>query len=291
MASKNPAPRLPETITLSESGLTATVSEDRFVPGSLLLTIGQTPQSHLHVGNPRTLQFEYIQRIGHIIDLIAPSAKPLTALHLGGGALTLPRYVESTRPGSRQQVIEWELDLIELVRRHAPWDQSWSIRLRYGDAREVLGRLPEGLVNSCDLIVVDLFAGDHTPAHLTSTEFYQSTFRFLAPGGVLVANVVDGPGQRFARSQWVTLMAFGGFVGVVGEASIVRGRRLGNLVTVATKSSAEPEWWSELTRLGPHPSASLSGTKLQRLTSGHSPVTDTTATNSPRLGQGLIGQH
>jgi hypothetical protein len=288
MASKNPPPPLPETVTLSESGLTATMSDDRFVPGSLLLTIGATPQSHLNVGHPDILQFEYIRRIGHVIDLIGQPTTPLTALHLGGGALTLPRYLEATRPGSRQQVIEWEPHLIDLVRRHAPWDPSWSIRVRYGDARQMLDRLPGGLRESCDLIVVDLFAGDHTPAHLTSTDFYESTLRYLNPSGVLVANVVDGPGQKFARSQWATLSALCGFVGVVGEASIVRGRRFGNLVTIATKTSGEPSWWPELSRLGPHPSATLSGKKLAHLISGHHPVTDQTATNSPQLGKGFI---
>jgi hypothetical protein len=288
MTSKNPPVTLPETVTLSESGLLATMSEDRFVPGSLLLTIGQTPQSHLNVNRPDILQFEYIRRIGHLIDLINQPGTPLTALHLGGGALTLPRYVETTRPGSRQQVIEWEPDLIDLVRRHAPWDSSWSIRVRYGDARAMLNRLPPGLHESCDVIVVDLFAGDHTPAHLTSTTFYDSVLRYLAPAGVLAVNVVDGPGQKFARSQWATLSALTGFVGVVGEASIVRGRRLGNLVTIARKAPGEPAWWPELSRLGPHPTSTLSGTKLVNLLSGHQPVTDETATNSPQLGKGFI---
>jgi len=288
MASIRPQPPLPDTITLSESGLQATISDDRFVPGSLLLTIGATPQSHLRVDRPDILEFEYIRRIGHIIDLLDPHGSPLTALHLGGGALTLPRYLETTRPGSRQQVIEWEPDLIDLVRRHAPWDPSWSLRVRYGDARALLDRLPAGLKEACDLIVVDLFAGDHTPAHLTSTEFYESALVYLAPTGALVVNVVDASGQRFARSQWATLSALCGFVGVVGEASVVRGRRFGNLVTVGLKQSEEPTWWSELSRRGPHPSATLSGMTLAHLISGHAPVTDQTATNSPQLGKGFI---
>jgi hypothetical protein len=111
---------------------------------------------------------------------------------------------------------------------------------------------------------------------------------YLAPTGTLVVNIVDGPGQKFARSQWATLSALCGFVGVVGEASIVRGRRFGNLVTVAQKTSGEPLWWPELSRLGPHPSATLSGVKLANLTSGHPAVTDQTATDSPQLGKGFI---
>lgn len=288
MTPKTSPHSLPETITLRQSGLKATLDADRFVPGSLLLTIGHTPQSHLHVTSPETLQFEYIRRIGHVVDLIAYPGTPVTALHLGGGALTLPRYVASTRPGSRQQVIEWEPDLVDLVRRHAPWDSAWSIRVRYGDARETLTRLPQGLEDSCDLIVVDLFAGDHTPAHLTSVEFYTGLLPFVHSGGWVVVNLVDGPGHRFARSQWATLASLGGFVGVTGEASVVRGRRFGNLVTVWGPRSEEPPWWSDCIRLGPHPTATLSGKKLSQIIAGVPIVTDDTATSSPKLGGGFI---
>lgn len=286
-----PQPRahpLPATVTLSESGLPATMSEDRFVPGSLVLTIGTTPQSHIHLDNPESLQFEYIRRIGHMIDLIREARAPLTALHLGGGGLTLPRYVATTRPGSRQQVIEWEPDLIDLVRRHAPWDSSWSIRLRYGDAREGLSRLPAGLRGTVDLIVVDLFAGDHTPAHLTTSEFYGALLPFLSSDGWVVVNIVDGPGQKFARSQWATLSSLFGFVGVTGEASVVRGRRFGNLVCLASPAAGVPTWWSDLVRLGPHPTATIHGQKLAHLTAGGIPVTDDTARPSPQLGKGFV---
>lgn len=286
--SKDSPPPLPHSVTLRNSGLTATISKDRFVPGSLLLTVGTTPQSHLHLGDPTSLQFEYIQRIGHVIDLIAPGKKPLTVVHLGAGALTLPRYVAETRPGSRQQVVEWEEDLVDLVRAHAPLDPTWSIRIRYGDARDVVAKLPEGLKGSVDLVVVDLFAGDHTPAHLTSVEFYQAISPLLHERGFVVVNLVDGPGQRFAKSQWATLSSLWGFVGVVGEAGVVRGRRFGNLVTVVSPQSVEPSWWPDLARRGPHPSAQISGAKLSRLISGVTVVRDETATPSPRLGGGFL---
>lgn len=290
VVTKRPAPPLPETVTLSQSGLSATLSEDRFFPGSLLLTMGETPQSHIVRDDPTHLQFEYIRRIGHIIDLIAPDHRPLTALHLGAGGLSLPRYIAATRPGSRQQVIEWEPDLVDLVRRHAPWPGSWSIRLRYGDARETLSRLPSGLHHSADLIVVDLFAGDHTPAHLTSVEFYGQLAPFLSPTGWVVVNMVDGPGHAFARSQWATLACLFGFVGVSGEASVVRGRRFGNLVVAASVQAGMPTWWSDLQRLGPHPSATLQGRKLADLISGHRAVSDATATASPQLGRGFLSR-
>ncbi len=90
------------------------------MPGSWTLYVDGTPQSHVELERPDWLGFEYVRRIGHAIDLVRPEGAPITAVHLGGGALTLPRYVAATRPGSRQQVVELESDLVDLVREHLP---------------------------------------------------------------------------------------------------------------------------------------------------------------------------
>src|SRR5690606_41933523 len=67
------------------------------------------------------------------------------------GALTIPRYIAATRPGSRQQVVELEPALVELVRAELPLPRDASIRVRYGDAREVLGRLPRSEEHTSEL--------------------------------------------------------------------------------------------------------------------------------------------
>ncbi|MGD9605966.1 MAG: spermidine synthase, partial [Leucobacter sp.] len=142
---------MPDPVTLS-SGLVAEFEEDRWVPGAIQLLVDGTPQSHVNMRDPGDLFFEYIRRIGHVIDLFRMPGAPISALHLGGGAFTLPRYIEATRPGSRQQVIELESALVGLVREAAPLPKRASIRVRHGDAREVLGRLPAGMHGAMDLV-------------------------------------------------------------------------------------------------------------------------------------------
>ena len=144
-------------IVLSGSGLLATITPDRWVPGAFTLTVDGTPQSHVNLEDPTELFFEYVQRMGHVIDQLGMPGEPITAVHLGAGALTLPRYIEATRPGSRQQVIEIESDIVDFVRAELPWSKKASIRVRHGDAREVLGKLPPGLHGTVDLVVVDVF--------------------------------------------------------------------------------------------------------------------------------------
>ena len=104
------------TITLSRSGLQAALTPDRFIRGGFVLTVDDVPQSQVTPDRPEALVFEYIQRIGAIIDLVRPHGEAITSLHLGAGALTLPRYISHTRPGSRSQVVDWEEDLVEFVR-------------------------------------------------------------------------------------------------------------------------------------------------------------------------------
>ena len=96
---------------------------DRDRPGGWTLLVDGTPQSHVDLDDPQYLEFEYMRRLGHLADLAAPAGEPLRVLHLGGGALTLARYVAATRPGSGQLAVDSDAALVDLVRRLLPLDQ------------------------------------------------------------------------------------------------------------------------------------------------------------------------
>ena len=266
---------------LKNSGYRAVIEPDRWVDGAFTLVVDGTPQSHVNLEDPTQLFFEYVQRIGHVIDQLGMPGEPITAVHLGAGALTLPRYIEATRPDSRQQVIELETDLVDLVRAELPWSKQASIRVRHGDAREVLGKLPGGLLGTVDLVVVDVFSGARTPAHVTSIEFYREAVSLLKPDGVIVANVADGPGLAFARGQAATMLDATGNVAALAETQILKGRRFGNIVLVGSRSELPLEWMPRLLAGGPHPSKVVAGAELRDFIAGASVVTDATAIPSP----------
>lgn len=283
--------RLPEPVTLS-SGLVAEVEEDRWVPGAIQLLVDGTPQSHVNLRDPSEVFFEYVRRIAHAIDLFRAPGQPISALHLGGGAFTLPRYIEATRPGSRQQVVELESSLVELVREAAPLPKRASIRVRHGDAREVLGKLPQGMHGAIDLVVVDIFAGSRTPAHVSSIEFYELIAPLLAQDGLVVVNTTDGTGQAFTRSQVATLAAVFGTVAAVGEPQTLKGRRFGNVVLLASNSDVdhELEWLPRLLAGGPHPARMLVGRELDEWLRGARAVTDVEAVPSPEPPAEVFGR-
>lgn len=265
--------------TTLDSGLHAVIREDPFTPGSYLLVVDGTPQSHVHPERPEELFFEYVNRMGHVIDELP--AGPLTALHLGAGALTLPRYIEATRPGSRQQVLELERGLVDLVREHLPWPKAAGIRVRYGDARETLTKLPHALLGNVDLAVVDVFGGARIPAHVTSAEFYSEVAALLAPTGVLLVNVADGGALAFARGQASTLGYVFADTALLAESAVLKGRRYGNFVLVASRTALPLEWMPRLLAGGPHPASVLRGRELKDWVAGAPIVTDASSTPSP----------
>lgn len=282
---------LPEPITLS-SGLRAEIEEDRWVPGSIQLVVDGTPQSHINLRDPSELFFEYVRRIGHVIDLFRPEKAAISALHLGGGAFTLPRYIDATRPGSRQQIVEIEGALVDMVREAAPLPKRSSIRVRRGDAREVLTKLPDGMQGAMDLVVVDIFAGAQTPAHVSSVEFYELVRPLLTPDGMVVINAADGKGLPFVRGQAATLARLFTSVVAIAEPQVLKGRRFGNVVLIATNTSEDSgdlDWLPRLLAGGPHPARLLAGREFTEFMGSAQPVTDATAVASPAPARELFG--
>lgn len=267
--------------TRLSNGMLARIDEDRWQQGAYQLVVDGTPQSHVDLDDPSRLFFEYVQRIGHVIDEWGDPGQPMTALHLGAGAMTLPRYIHATRPGSRQQVVELERDLVDFVREHLPLPRGASIRVRYGDARATLAQLPAGLTGAVDLVVVDVFGGARIPAHVTSVEFYESVRALLAPNGIVCVNIADGPGLAFARSQAATLQYVFSDVVALAESGVLKSRRFGNVVMAAGIDELPTAWLPRLLARGPHPASVLGGHALTKWVAGAPVVSDQTAVASP----------
>jgi hypothetical protein len=167
------------------------------------------------------------------------------------------------------------------VRAELPWSRQAAIRVRHGDAREVLGKFPAGLRGTVDLLVADIFSGARTPAHVTSIEFYEAAAALLSPGGIMLVNVADGPGLAFARGQAATLSAALGHVAALAETQILKSRRFGNIVLVGSARPLPFDWMPRLLAAGPHPSKVVAGAELREFIAGAAIVTDATAVPSP----------
>lgn len=272
-----------------DSGV-ATLLPDPDRRGGWTLLVDEIPQSYVDIDDPTHLEFEYVRRLASVVDLVADRGAPggrLRVLHLGGGAMTLPRYVAHTRPGCVQRVVERDAALTALVRRALPLPRGADLRVRAADARAAVEASAPG---RHDLVICDVYGSACMPARLTSTEFLTAVARTLRADGVYAVNVADGPPLTFTRRQVATLQTVFAEVCLIAEPGVLRGRRFGNVVLVAARAGGLP-----LAELGKaaaadiFPARVVHGPDLARFVAGARPVTDATATDSSSPPRVLFG--
>jgi hypothetical protein len=204
------------------------VASDR--PGAYLLRMDGLDQSYVDLADPTRLVFDYVQRIGEVVDAYAAPGQAVRVLHIGGAGLTLPRYVAATRPGSAQVVLEPDTTVTERVRLELPLPPRSGIRIRPIGGRAGIEAIRDA---STDLVVLDAFAAGRVPAELVSRELFAQVRRVLTPAGLLAANLVDRAPFRHTRRVIAAVRAELAEVLVTAESATLRGRRQGNLVVVA----------------------------------------------------------
>src|SRR5690606_29403881 len=167
-------------------------------PAITTIVVGGTVQSSLDLADPTHLVDEYTNHLSSLLDEAAPPRQPLRVLHLGAGGLALARYVAATRPGSYQQAVDIDPELVAAVRAHAPLPKGVRVKVRIGDAREQLAAAPD---DCYDVIIVDVYSGARVPKHLTTVEFLRDIARVLRPQGHFAANICDGRNPVFSRGM------------------------------------------------------------------------------------------
>ena len=248
---------------LRVSGVSASWHEDPERPGAWVLYVGPDEQSTLLPERPRTLVYEYLARIGAAVDLAAPAGTPLRVLHLGGGALTLPRYVEATRPGSEQVVVDLDAELMPFVLESFPLAEPARTRVIIGDVRE---KLTEAVRDGAfDVIVFDIALGPDSPERLLEESFYRELLAALAPAGLLLVNVGDEPPLATTRQVAAALSGGGASVWVSAQADMMTGRYAGNLIVGASRQRWDEERLAALTAAGPHPAGLAVGLDINGL--------------------------
>ncbi|MFE9880546.1 spermidine synthase [Streptomyces sp. NPDC005784] len=251
-----------------------------------LLTVDGAPQSYVDLDEPTHLEFEYTRRLGHVLDTVTEPGRALDVLHLGGGALTLPRYVAATRPGSRQDVVEADQGLLAMIGECLPVPGGVGIELHCADARTWI---EAAAPDSADILIADVFGGSRVPAHLTSTTYASAAERVLRPDGVYLANLADAAPFAFLRSQLATFSAVFEEIALIAEPGVLRGRRFGNAVLVASHRPLDTAALARRTAADAFPARVEHGPGLRDFIGGAAPVRDENAVPSPEPPGGSFG--
>lgn len=223
------------TVHLSATGEDARILPDEL--GGSVLEIGGAVQSHVDPADPTALRYEYLRRMAHVVDAVAPAGAPLRVLHLGAGALTLPRYVQATRPGSEQTAVDLDRELVSFVLAELPLPAGTDLVSVVADARlAAVDLLMDG--ERFDVVVLDIGTGEDGAAHLTGAEFYGELLGLLTAAGVLLVNIGDDDGLRFLGAQLRHMEAACAEAGVPGpwtlaSAAMLERLELGNAVLAA----------------------------------------------------------
>lgn len=202
----------------------------------VLLLLDDAESSWIDLRDPTHLDFEYLQQIDAVVSALRGPDEPLRAVHLGGAGCALARAWDAARPGSAQLAVEIDAVLARKVREWFDLPRAPRLRIRVGDAAQVVGTLHTG---AWDAVVRDVFAGGMVPSACMGREFLAECRRLLVPEGLYLANTVCPP-REVVAAELAHLRALFGGVLVVGDPAVVRGRRRGNLVLVAREQPFTP---------------------------------------------------
>lgn len=181
-------------------------------PAAEVLLLNRGYNSDVDPSEPRYLGFSYEHWIASTIEGIGAPHSPLRAVFVGGGAFTLPRWLQATRPGSVSNVLEVDGGLVEFDHTRLGLHTSSDLRATVGDARVTMRREPRA---SAQLIVGDAFSSRTVPWQLMTTQWLHEVHRVLRPGGVYVLNMIDLHPLKLLRAEAATLLGSFAHVGMI----------------------------------------------------------------------------
>ena len=198
-------------------------------PSTRALILDTFVNSVVDLEDPTYLSSRYARAADAVVQAQL-SGGPRSAVYIGGGGYTLPRFYHATA-GSLAVVLEIddvlpEIAVDELGLVDGPWLKTIT-----GDARISLRGLAD---DQFDLAVGDAFSGRSVPWHLTTVEFVEDIKTSLVDDGVYVINVIDYPPTEFARAQLATIAEVFAHIAVVAPQAYLDSERGGNFVLVGT---------------------------------------------------------
>ncbi|WKD61011.1 spermidine synthase [Corynebacterium ciconiae DSM 44920] len=196
------------------------------------LYIDGHPSSHVKIGEPGYLAFEYMRWIAACVDKHVQAhldPQRLRITHLGGGGCSLPRYFAHSYPRSRNTVVEYDALLAERVRQWFDIPRAPQVKIRVGEAAATVSTFRP---DSRDVIIRDCFAGGTVPAPLTQPEFVEHVRGSLTEDGIYLANT-----SGTVHTERHVLATFFAHTGIIAPAAVLKSgsARTANAVLVASQ--------------------------------------------------------
>ena len=199
------------------------------------LVLDDLRHSYVDLDDPTHLEFWYIRRIADAIETQIPGNE-IDVVSVGGGALTIPRWLAATRPATAQTVLEIDPELVDVVEDEFGLP---PVTIVTGDGRQAIRRMAD---DSADVVVGDAFGSRSVPWHLATSEFVADVDRILRDDGIYVVNVIDGGSESFLRAEAATFATSFDHVAVLRGPALLDGA-IGNSVILAGDHPLDRDAW------------------------------------------------
>lgn len=257
----------------------AIVVEDETRPTGRTLILDRVSNSYVDLADPTFLQFRYVRLIADIIAVEAP-AGPIEVVSIGGGGFTLPGFIEATRPGSENLVLEIDARLVEIGRQELGLGDGIDVVV--DDARISLREVASSWA---DVVIGDAYSGASVPWHLTTVEFTSQIARVMTTDAVYVMNVIDYGDLDFIRSEAATLRQVFPEVALLAPPDYLEGRSGGNFILVASPADIDVAGIEDAIRFRGGTELGIEGERLDRFVDAAPVLTDDYAPVDQMLGR------
>jgi len=139
-------------------------------------------QSSMKLKDPTALDLRYLKSI---MAALALHRNPKKVLLVGLGGASIPKFIGRHWPDIRMDIVELDADVVKVCQEFFAFKGSPGMRVILMDGRMYLKRTRE----KYDVILLDAFAVDYIPFHLTTWEFLRLVRDHLKPDGVVGANL------------------------------------------------------------------------------------------------------
>ena len=174
---------------------------------SRYLRFDRSLQSGMYLADPFDSPFLYAGYM-HLGLLFRPQATRVLMVGLGGGSVQKRFWRDY--PQMTIDVAELDPKVVEVAHRYFAVREDPRLRITVQDGRLFLRKTAQ----QYDMILLDAYFAESIPFHLTTSEFVHLAHTRLAPGGIIVSNLIgalEGPQSALFRAMYKTFAtAFGG---------------------------------------------------------------------------------
>ena len=189
-------------------------------------------QSSMILSAPERLDLEYSQAM---VAALALQGAPQDVLLIGLGGASIPKFLQKEFPDLRLDIVELDPDVVRVCQEYFEFRGSPGVRVIVMDGRMYLKRAEK----TYDVILLDAYAADHVPFHLTTLEFVELAKERLRAGGVVASNLWERSFNRFYLAELKTYQT------AFPQVYLVPAGRSGNTIVFGAMSetpTTRKEW-------------------------------------------------